>query len=69
MFLSQWPETTPSHTLFSEDMFQSCLQHMTTLDLGGSSALREHQIIHPATAPSAGLFIVHQTRINPPCAP
>lgn len=44
--------------------FQSIFHHITTFDLGGSSVLREHQIIHPATAPSAGLFIVHHTHIN-----
>ena len=45
------------------------VSNLPSLDYGGSSALREHQIIHPATAPSAGLFMVHQTRINPPWAP
>lgn len=51
--------------LFCEDN----VSNLPSIDFGGSSALREHQIIHPATAPSAGLFIIHRTRINPPQAP
>lgn len=64
---SPWPWTASTRSFFFKDIFQSCLHQITTLDLGGSSTLREHQIIHPATAPSAGLFIVHHTHINLPC--
>lgn len=45
-------------------MTQSCLPLNHTA-LGSSSALGEHQIIHPATALPAGLFIVHCAHINP----
>lgn len=44
---------------------QSCLHNKTTFDLGDSSALQEHRIIHPAAAPSAGLFIGHHRHTLP----